>query len=86
MSQIETAERIRRIAEKWPFTPDAKAALLAGAEAIEAVEVAREALKAVQTMRDTKQPRKLDEALTWRENDAKADELYAAALARLEAL
>lgn len=44
-----------------------------------------EALEAVQTMRDTVQPRKLDEALTWRENDERAQELARAALARYRA-
>lgn len=37
--------------------------------------VLREALKAVRTMWQSKKPKKLDEALSWRENDEKAESM-----------
>lgn len=40
------------------------------------------ALRAMQTMSHYQEPRKLDEALTWRQNDMKAQEMCKTALAK----
>jgi hypothetical protein len=59
----------------------ALAPLIAKAEAAEKME---KALKAVLIMKDTVKPMKLDAALTWRENDEKADSMAHEALAAWE--
>ena len=65
------------------ISPNEARALLAH---LDAAADLLEALKAMRTMMDRgPQPRKFDEALTWRQNDERAREMADAAIARAEA-
>lgn len=72
--------------ERIPYGEIPESEAVANARLIAAAPALYEALKAMLVMMDRGgQPRKLDEALTWRQNDEKARAMATAALALVDA-